>query len=332
MKKYILYAFCMLLAACSKKEIQPTEPTEPTNDNSIQTDEDAFQYVCSIGIPRFFDQNLPDYQLKAAVVNSRHSLLFYYNQETEQVRFYIEQGVVRPIEYDASYFNFETEKIGTYMYVTSENGKFVLKEITPRELAEEEQKNFHIGDYGISLGYGFKLKQTATFTFRGKIAQGNYQQDIVISYDPNAGWKTAATNITPDHNIRLAQVFGFSEDPMYMQFKKALENKQECFVKSKPPPFDSYPIKFKLSTSDDASSADIVVHVSKDDLLVNSKPVTPRAILSAFDEKDKIRNYPKAPLSINLVISTSSNDKLIRELIEAIKFTTTLNSSVTLKK
>ena len=119
---------------------------------------------------------------------------------------------------------------------------------------------------------------------------------------------------------------------MYRQFKKALEDKQECFVKSKPPPFDSYPMKFKLSTSSELTSADIVVDASKDELVVNGKPMTPRAILYAFEKLDKSRTFPKSPLTMNLVIRPTSNDRLIRELIEVIKRQSIFNSFVTIKK
>lgn len=326
----------LCLASCSdeKSEVKnkggqvendaPMEKTEP----NYKREETLFQYICETGVPRFLDQALPEYQLKAALVNSHSSVLFYYNEEKEQVIFYVEEiYTVMARDYTKEpLLKFDSKRPITAMYFTRKKGKITRKEAIVS--AEEVPP-------GLPLGWGFQLKRNESFTFKITLQDSDWSQDIMISYTPDTGWESQSSKIRFSERLKKAQVFTFAKETMISQFQKAFKGwvkgkYHSCVVRTSQVEPSNKTLKFELLTGDDfESQPDIMIVVDKDKIFIDGVEQN----IAKSNDSQVIRNISwhlenamqetesfktGYPALVGLTVSNTSNDKLVRLVIASL--------------
>ncbi len=146
--KYLLILCICTVISCSKKSESSSETNDknsheapaPTTESKYRSTED---YALSVGMAHVLEHKLEGYELKAAIVNSFHSLLFYYNAELEQVCFYVDENLISQERQSMKFEIKGQEKIGKIHYFLTdgkENCKIISIDRT--QTTQEEYENY----------------------------------------------------------------------------------------------------------------------------------------------------------------------------------------------
>mgnify|MGYP000657497460 CR=1 FL=1 len=316
--KFLLCVLGIILVGCSEKKAvtEEVEVVEPAVEKKVNIESQLFE----MGVTRFFDRNLPDFRLKAAVVNDFHSVLFFYNETSEKVVIFTEPGYLAKRETLVLKVNGEPIKRSRQAQcLVEKNGKAVLVEVDYTDMTEIEFKDFR--PPGIELGHGFRMKMSETMEFSLTFSNGQIEQDVEIKYDPNKGWSSKASDIRYNEEPKTASVFTFVDTPMIEQFRTASKGKKECYVRSKIERRGYPAIKFKF----DALIDDFNIYPIEFEILEGEKVkidgVVFEQAIYRYELKRRIdeirRDAGKRP-QVRILISKNSNDEAIRKLLKCI--------------
>jgi hypothetical protein len=177
---------------------------------------------------------------------------------------------------------------------------------------DEKRKEFNRP--GINFACGFKLKQTDKFRFFMTLAGSAYEkQDIEITYDPNRGWKSKASQITYEVDQIKANVFCFGKEKVIDQMKRVTKEQQSCVVRTKQFYHDQFTIKLDLDSDyDDFNQHLVEIEIQQKDFIVNGKSISLYNIDSTIKEHYAIRH----PADVRITLSSISDDQSVRELLE----------------
>jgi hypothetical protein len=322
MKYFLIACLCFITSCSEKTELNP----EPFTENSSETlttitssnNEDTFQYVIEIGIAQLLERKLKGYHLKAAIVNSFGPVLFYYNKDLQQVYFYLHESLTyRKKDSFSIKVNGQTDIHKILFFFTEEKENSELITVKFADMTEAEREKFT--PPGLRLGYGFNLKPTDTLDFSITLAGGQQglEQHVKVTYDPNNGWRSSASEITAEYEQLVANVFLFGKENIVKQIKRISKNEKFCVVRTRPHPYNYNALKLKIDNTYEAyNEHSIEIEVKNKQVIVNGNEGMLH-IRSAIEDKEKSSNFHDPPKT-RITISDSSDDDTVRELFDYI--------------
>lgn len=314
MKYFLLLSF-LTIVSCNEKSNSSNSETPPPPEIETETESkynSTWDYIFDNGIAHVLEHKLENYELKAAVINSFHSLLFYYNEDLQQVCCYVEEILtVNDRDNAMMQINGKEMRPNIWYYLTEEKENSRLIPIDFEKMTPEKRENFE--GPGISLAYGFKLKQTDTFHFSINLIGNQSQQKVEITYDPNYGWRSNASQINTE-KIITANIYTFGKEKIIDQLKRLPNKDKECIIRTRPLPNFGFSRNFDLDNNyGDFSAYPIEIGIEGKTIYFNDDEITIYQIEDLI-KKEKIDPYNPIEARINL--SNSSNEDTVKELLK----------------
>ena len=312
--------FCLILCLCfiaSCSENRKTEVKKTVQDPEPQTTskyKSTKDYISDVGIAHILEDKLEGYELKAAIVNTFQTSLFYYNEELQQL-------CIRPAErllYDEDTMIFQINgkdtlaKTGYYLTEDKENGMIVRVDFE----AMTDGKHDDLNLTGPTLAYGFKFKQTDSLHYFIRF-YGNYvQQKVTVTYSPNTGWKSEASEISLNSEQVTANVFAFGKEKIVEQLRKIPIGDQECIIRTKAHPSNRFTMKFDLDSDyGDFNEYSVEIVIKEKALWVNNHKMSMPEISALIEEKF---TDPRYRVDTRITFTPTSDDQTARELFRFI--------------
>lgn len=311
--KYFLLFWFLLLPNCSEQGQKKADLETPHKPESkYRSTED---YALSVGMAHVLEHKLEGYELKAAIVNSFHSLLFYYNAELEQVCFYIDENLISQERQSMKFEIKGQEKIGKIHYFLTD-GKENCKIISIDRTQTTQEEYEKIQESGWSIASGFKLKQTDTYHFSITLADSlGTRQDVEVSYDPNNGWGSKASDITLGGELISANIFAFGKEKIIDQISKIAKIEPHCIVKTFPHPRNQF---LKLEWDHDfikPNKYSIEIEIQGENIIINGERS------GIYDLRNRKEKFNSNDLNdVRITLTKSSNDETVRELLKYLEY------------
>ncbi|MGJ8656675.1 MAG: hypothetical protein ACSHX6_09495 [Akkermansiaceae bacterium] len=307
--KYLLIFCFYLITSCKDPEQKTSPTTTETPAPRPSLTESTLHHIFDVGLAHFLERQLDGFELKAAIINHFHSLLFYYNKDTEQVCFYLDENLIY-LDRKNTIFQVNGKNIPNQIVYYIPDKERILIPIDFSEMTEDQRKNFK--PPGMKLAYGFKLKQTDSFNFSISLTnQRDKHQDVKVSYDPNKGWNSSASEIKNEHNLIEANVFCFGKEKVIDQMKRINKDAETCIIRTKTFPYQQYTIPLTFDSDyDKLNTYPIEIEIKQDKMLINGEESTFYKLKVILKEKLN----PLSPIHIRFTLSDTSHEQTVRDL------------------
>jgi hypothetical protein len=308
MKYFLLLCFLTIVSCNDKSNSSDKNTTPPIVESNYKTADD---YISDVGIANILEHKLDGYELKAAIVNSFHTSLFYYNEELQLLCIRPEEILCGDNDTMILQINGEDtlSKTGYYFTKDHENGKILKVDFA--DMTEEKNKNLNLS--GSTVAYGFKLKQTDTFHYSITLYGDYVRQKITVTYDPNTGWQSQASDILLEYEGVTANVFAFGKETIIEQLRKLPKADEKCIIRTKLHPSNRHTLKLDLDSDyDDFNTYSVEIGIKQKEIVVNDKSIHIREIQQFIDDNSE----PGYTADVRINLTNSSNEQTVRELFD----------------